>query len=718
MEETEYNINTIEVPHPKKKFWKFWIVFIMCNIGFLIIVARLFSIQVINGDQYKEKARKQHESRIKVNAERGNIYDRNGLLLATTYKSISIAADPTILKSKKDRVRIARALSKPTGLKSKDILKKLNSATSAFVWIKRGLKPGNLIELDTIKHKGLMKISEPKRKYPYGSLCGQIIGCTNIENKGIEGLERYWDSDLQGESGYKIMLRDALGNLLPSPDTQLDPPVNGNSLILTIDANLQRILEYELMQGVIKHEARSGTALAMNPKTGEILAMASFPNYNPNELKQSNILSGSMKNRAITDLYEPGSTFKLVTASAAIEEGLKSPSDTVNGHGGRLRRKGFVIRDDHPMGIVPFREAIVHSSNVICGEIGIEIPSAKFYKYVRDFGFIVSSDIELPGEMKGYLKPYRKFTESYKAYLGHGYGFSTTALHILSAYAAIANDGVLMKPFIVKKRLDNKKRLLEVYDPITVRRVVSQATADTVTNMLVEVVKRGTAKRVRVKGVKIAGKTGTSKQLINGDYTNEYYGSFAGFFPADDPQIAMLVVIDQPQGIYYGGATAGPVFKNITERWLALSPELTSSVWAVKDSASFYKDSVLVPDITGMNSKDAQELLSFYNLELQNNSAKEGIISIQSPEPGIMAPLNSQIHAIVDKFLIADSIKTKHKFIPDLTGLSARRAAAVLHKEGIKTRIIGSGKVKSQILIQNDSSAIVVGLKCECHKGR
>ena len=247
----------IEVPHPKKKFWKFWIVFGLCNLGFLFILFKLLTIQVIDNDKYKNIARKQHESRIKVNAERGDVLDRNGLLLATTYQSISIAVDPTILKTKEDREKIAEQLAGPIGMTKKEILKKISSAKGSFGWIVRGLKPERLPELDKIEHKGLIKLSEPKRKYPYGKLSGQIIGCTDIDNTGIEGIENYWDEDLHGQSGYKIMFRDATGRLLPAANQTLNSLVKGSSLVLTIDSYLQRVMEYELEEGVIRTEAKS-----------------------------------------------------------------------------------------------------------------------------------------------------------------------------------------------------------------------------------------------------------------------------------------------------------------------------------------------------------------------------------------------------------------------------------------------------------------------------
>ena len=440
--------------------------------------------------------------------------------------------------------------------------------------------------------------------------------------------------------------------------------------------------------------------------------MASYPNYNPNNPGRNTISSGAMKNRAVTDQYEPGSTFKLITASAALEEGMITPDDTVDGKGGVLRCAGYTIRDDHPMRKVAFREALVHSSNVIFAEIGNQLPAKKFYKYARDFGFGISHDIELPGEVSGSLKKPKELKTVYKRYMGHGYALSSTALQILVAYGTIANDGVMMKPYIVKEVLDSKGNVIRQYGPERVRKVVSQKTADTLTNILVEVVKRGTARKVAIEGLNIAGKTGTSKISEGGGYTNDYYGSFAGFFPAEDPQVAMLVVVEKPSGVYYGGATAGPIFKNIALRWLNLNPLIGASIPDYVLSA--HSDSAFVPDITGLYIEDAGKICDNYHFTLRNNSAKTGIVSVQSPAPGELAKLNSLIHVVVDKFLTTDSLKIDSlHYLPDIIGFSSRRAMNILHNQGYRARIFGSGRVSRQKIFDKDSNGVIVGLYCE-----
>lgn len=677
------NIEQIEqeFQNSKKRLYKFWLVLLFISIGFIVVVVRLFIIQIIETDKYQQQAKRQHEAKVPLRAERGNIYDRNGNLIAGTVMGISLAADPTVLTEKE---KLCYELEKSAGLNSRELLNKIKSTEGAFVWLARGLIPGDLIGIDSIKNKGFIKYIEPRRNYLYSPVASQIIGCTDVDNKGLSGIEMSFDTLLSGKSGYMIMQRDATGHIHPTANLPTIEAEHGKSVVLTIDIDLQRILEYELKKGIERTKAAVGTAIALDPATGEILAMASCPSYDPNNLK--NTQASSMKNKAITDLYEPGSTFKTITASAAIDKNLITPEKLVNGHMGLLDYGKYQIRDDHPIGTVTFADALAYSSNVIFSQVGNSIPDEDFAKYLANFGFGKRWGIELSGEPSGKIRKADDLTPASKRFMSFGYGISVTPLQMVAAYAAIANKGVLMKPHIVKATIDNMGDTT-LNNPKTIRRVISEKSALTITEMLIGVVEKGTGKEAKIEGYKMAGKTGTSQKLVNGSYaTQSYYASFIGFFPADNPKIALLVLLDSPQGSYYGGTTAAPIFRNILMDWLSINP-VNQSVMTKNDSVTI--DSVYVPDFRGLYVKDAKIIAQNMKLKLSNTSDSNTIIISQSPMPCQKIRKWGKIELQIFN-------NTEQTVLPNVRGLTLRRAITILHNSGIKTRVIGSGKVNEQ----------------------
>ena len=679
----ENNIEQIEqeFQNSKKRLYKFWLVLLFISIGFIAIIVRLFIIQVIDAEKYRQQAKRQHEAKVPLRAERGNIYDRNGNLIAGTVMGVSLAADPTVLTEKE---KLCFELEKSAGLNSRELLGKIKSTEGAFVWLARGLIPGDLIGIDSIKYKGFIKYIEPRRNYLYSPVASQIIGCTDVDNKGLSGIEMSFDTLRSGKSGYMIMQRDATGHIHPTANLPTIEAIHGKSVVLTIDIDLQRIVEYELKKGVEKTNAQVGTVIAMEPSTGEILAMASYPSYDPNDLK--NAQSSSMKNKAITDLYEPGSTFKVITASAAIDKNIIIPEKLVTGHMGLLDFGKYQIKDDHPIGTVTFADALAYSSNVIFSQVGNSIPDEDFARYVANFGFGKRWGVELSGEPSGRIKKAKELTPASKRFMSFGYGISVTPLQMVAAYSAIANKGVLMKPHIVKATIDNNGDTT-YNNPRTIRRVIAEKSAATITEMLVGVVEKGTGKAAKIEGYKMAGKTGTSQKLVNGSYaTQNYYASFIGFFPADNPKIALLVLLDSPQGSYYGGAVAAPIYRNILMDWLSINPIIQSEK-IIADTLKI--DSVYVPDLRGLYVKDAIKIAQNLKLKLTNTSETNSIIISQSLKP------NQKVH-IWGKIDIQTFDKTKQAELPDVRGLTIRRAITILHNAGYKTKVIGSGKVSGQ----------------------
>ncbi len=691
------------------KPWKFWTVFAIMFFAFIMILVRLFFVQVYEVDKFKAQAKRQHEARIPLNFERGNIYDRHHRLIASTINCLSIAADPRIIKQK---YKLAKVLERATGKSYRYYLKKINRSKKAFVWLERGLLPDRTSELEKLNIKGTIKIHEAKRNFLYGQVGSQIIGAANIDNKGISGIEKAYDSLLKGSEGLMIMERDAKGRLRPTADLPIIPPTNGNSLVLTLDIELQRIVEYELEKGVERTKAESGTVIAIKPSTGEILAMASYPTYNPNNLSKRK--PGAMKNKAITDVYEPGSTFKLITAASAIEEGLITPETLVNGHNGVLDIAGSnkKIRDDHSIGIVTFKRAFEKSSNVVFAQVGDSIPKNVFYKYIRDFGFGNTLGIDLIGEVKGYVPKPKKFNSTTRKYLSHGYGVSVSALQLVNAYATIANDGVMMRPFVVKTILDSKGKILHETHNQKIRKVVSERTARKLKAMLCGVVENGTGENAMIRGIKIAGKTGTTQQRYKGRYSHQHHlGSFAGFFPADNPKIVIIVIIDQPKvANYYGGSTAAPVFHNIALKWISINSDFATEEELPE------QDTVCVPYLKGFYSYDAMQIARDFGLDPILYNLQDGIISNQIPKPGSYVLRGEKVNLYAKKLKDKSFNKTKRIgdfFKPDVRNIPIRFAIAIMNHYKYKVRVQGYGIVKKQLWkLQKDGHYICM-LQCK-----
>jgi cell division protein FtsI/penicillin-binding protein 2 len=563
-------------PVKRKKFWKLFLLMSLIFAGFVIVIGRLFYIQVLNSGYYSEKARRQHESNVTLKAERGNIYDRNGRLLATDINSISLAVDPQLLNRLESsgkpafkglKTKLSKILAVITGEEESKLLRKLNNTTRSFIWLRRGLNPGMVSRIDSLRDKGLIIIEEPNRYYLYGNAGAQVIGCTDIDNRGINGIEKYLDTMLRGKSGYMFMHRDALGFLRPSASLPLIPAEHGNSVKLTIDIELQKIVEFEIAEGVRNFSAESGTAIVIDPSTGELLAMASYPGYDPNKPEDSP--AGSMRIRGVTDTYEPGSTFKLVTAAAALEEGLVDTADVFNGFNGLMTFDEFKIKDDHPQSSFTFREALEKSSNIVFSQIAAKLPMDAYFKYIRDFGFGMIHDIDLPGESAGIIPSPGGFDITKRRFAGFGYGISVTPLQLAVAYASVANKGIMYKPYCIYEIYNPEGERIRLNKPEKIRRVISSKTASLISQLLKNVVNRGTGVNARINNLDISGKTGTAQQLTDGSYTKSHYNaSFVGYYPTDNPEMVILVLLDRPKGIYYGGSTAAPIFRNIVARWI------------------------------------------------------------------------------------------------------------------------------------------------------
>jgi cell division protein FtsI (penicillin-binding protein 3) len=453
----------------------------------------------------------------------------------------------------------------------KRLIRKLGKRDREFIWILRKMDRDvahNVRELkDRAEFKGLGFLTESKRYYPKGQTASHILGYTDIDNEGLEGIELKYNEYMKGKKKKVLMNTDARGNSLT--DT-VEEALPGNNILLTIDEGIQYIVEKEIADAVVRWKAKAAVAIMMNPFTGEILAMANNPTFNPNFPGKAPAYK--RRNRAITDIYEPGSTFKTFLAATALEEGIVSLEDKFDVSKGYIVVGGKPIRDIHRWKILTFQDVIQKSSNVGAVQIGLKLGKERYYKYIRRFGFGEKTGIDLPGEVRGILRKPEEWSGTSLAALSIGQEIGVTPLQILRAYAAIANGGLLMRPYIVSEIISPSGEVIKSFSPRIERRVISRSTAEAIKEILKTVVEEGgTARKAYIKGNQVAGKTGTAQMVDpeTGRYSKDkYISSFVGFVPADNPRIALIVVIYEPTGATYGGEVAAPVFKSIIERAL------------------------------------------------------------------------------------------------------------------------------------------------------
>ncbi len=538
---------------------------------FLLVLAGLsakaFHLQILDPGRLQEKAARQIRKTTSILSERGEIFDRNSNELAISMEVVSVFAHT---KDIKDPKRVAAIVAPILDVGRRTIEKKLKRK-NRFVWLKRQV---DLMDKDKyiLKDiKGVGSLKEAKRFYPTPQLASNVIGFVGYDSVGLEGVEWSYNKYLKGEDIKLANMRDALGREIASEDTKKVALSQGNDLVLTIDRTIQYITEKELKKAVKKAEAKAGIAIVMNPLTGEILAMTSLPTFDPNHYYRYR--PGDWRNRAITDTYEPGSTFKIFLAAAAIEEGVVDPLDIFYCENGKYRIADRVFHDSKKHGWLSVKDIIKYSSNIGVIKIAEKLSKEKQYRYIKDFGFGEKTGIDLPGEVSGYVMDIDDWSKVTAATTAFGQGISTTAVQLVTAVSAIANKGVLMEPRIIKRIVAANGGVVKEFHPVVSKRVVSQETALKVTNILKGVtMKGGTGERASVPFVEVAGKTGTAQKPdpVNRGYEpGKYVSSFLGFAPADSPKLAIIVMVDEPENDYYGSAVAAPVFREILRQSMA-----------------------------------------------------------------------------------------------------------------------------------------------------
>ena len=617
--------------------------------AFLGLLGRLTHLQVLKHEEYSRLAESQHAKTIPLKPKRGPILDRSGLVLAVSSKAESLYA---LTSRVDDPEQLAQRLAPILGEPARDIARRLDSA-KRFVYLKRRLPPEVAQAVRDLKEPALGFVEESLRLYPNRELAAQLVGFEGMDGRGLAGIEQSWDAHLAGTEGKALVERDALGREVTGAPKVLKPSTPGQGVMLTIDATLQYLAEKEIEAAWRRTRSKAAMAIAMDPRTGEILALAIRPTFNPNSFATAT--DDDRRARAVSDPFEPGSTFKVIMAAAALEEGVVRPQDRVFGENGAITVANTTIHDWKRYGWLTFTEVLQNSSNVGSIKVGLSLGKERYYKYITGFGFGAPTGVGLPGESRGQLRPPRQWSGLSLASMSIGQEISVTALQMVTAFAAVANGGRLMQPQIVRAVLDAQGRESRGFEPRAVRQVVSPETARTLTDIMTTVVREGTGHAAAIPGYDVAGKTGTAQKL---DPATRRYShapgvlSFAGFVPADEPRLAILVMLDEPKNEKWGSEAAAPIFAAIARealRSLNVPPRDTSPVPIVRGEMAAAPSpgllagapvrpvglgvapdgAALMPRLAGLSLRQAMEALAPFDVGLEVSG--RGIVIAQSP---------------------------------------------------------------------------------------
>lgn len=531
----------------------------------VIILGRVFSLHLTNNTMLSKLAEAQYQKKITLSSKRGNIYDSHGEELAIDVKVDSLYANPRSIDNPK---QLSRQLSGILKIES-DKIETLLSKDKKFVWIKRWLSEEESKKIQALHEESLGVVKEYRRSYPNKELASTLLGAVGLDSIALAGLELYYDSLLKSPAEPLIIHQDAKGKGYSPYSTGENE--NTNQLVLTVDKTIQFIAERELSKTVSQSNAKSGVAIVLNSHTGEVLAMASYPNFDPNVFAKYD--HQFWKNRAVLDSFEPGSIFKAITASAALESGKVNIHQSFNCEGGSYEVGSFTIHDHGHYGSLTLPEIIRVSSNIGSFKISQMLGREQFGEMIKNFGFGAKSGIDFPGEVSGILSSPSRWSNVQQGTIAFGQGISVTPLQIANAYSAIANGGYLMRPYLVSKVVDSKGRVIKENSPQIVRKVMNEVNTKLVTDMLKLVVgPGGTGQAAQIEEFGVAGKTGTAQKVVegkNGYAEGKFIASFVGYAPVDDPKITVLVSIDEPKGNHFGGVVAAPAFREIARQTLS-----------------------------------------------------------------------------------------------------------------------------------------------------
>jgi cell division protein FtsI (penicillin-binding protein 3) len=632
-------------------------IFVLWAVG---IQARLLYLQVHRHEDLQARAENQSARTMDIAAKRGDILDRHGRVLAYSVDADSVYGVPSEIEdAAKAASMLCAALTDCAPTEQEALTGRLRQKR-AFVYVRRRVTPHQARRIAELELDGIDFIKEDRRFYPKKQLAAQVLGFVGSENKGLAGIEAAYDSQISGSLGKLLYQTDARGRAFSRLER---PPTAGATVELTIDEYLQHVAERELRDAVARNRAAGGTVLIMAPKTGEILALANEPTFNPNAFSSAS--PDHRRNRAVQDIYEPGSTFKVVTASAAIEERVIGIDDIIDVSGGKIRFGSRVIDDTHDYGVLSFTDVMVKSSNVGAIKVGLMLGPERLGLYVRRFGFGRALSPDFPGETTGIVWDPSKLDNSALASVSMGYQIGVTPLQMVAAINSVANGGELIQPRVVRALIRDGKRV--DVKPTVLGRTITKDTAATLTGIMEQIVADGTGTYAQVAGYSIAGKTGTASKLVNGRYSHtDYYASFVAFLPSRNPVATIIVVIDSPHAHgYYGGPIAGPVFQRI-----------------------------------------AEATLRHFGVPPTLNAPPPVLVARRSDRPEIQ-PARSQRDAAIVQVGANDGVRD----LPDLRGLSAREALRILTKIGMTARLTGNGVVTNQM--PAPGTPIEPGMACE-----
>ncbi|ADQ07626.1 stage V sporulation protein D [Caldicellulosiruptor hydrothermalis 108] len=675
-------------------------------LSFVLLVGRLFYLQLIKGEELKKRAFSQWTRERLVAPKRGSIVDRNGKILAMSITAETVVAS---LNQIKDKEWTAKVLSGILQMDYQKILNKLNTKGVSDIYIARNIDKEKADKIRKYALPGIYLTGGTKRVYPNGNFLAQVLGFTGIDDQGLSGLELYYDKYLRGKPGAISAQTDASGRAAPFSEEFFKKPIDGYDLMLTIDETIQHFAEKYAQKALYDNKAKSVTIIVEKVKTGEILAMTSKPDFDPNkpfeliykdkfpdfdklsQAEKNKIVQSMWRNRALTDTYEPGSTFKIVTAAAGLEEGVVNENSQFYCRG-YVKVANAILkcwRYYNPHGSENFVEGVQNSCNPVFIEVGQRLGKEKLYKYINLFGFGQKTGIDLPGEAKGIIQPLNRVGPVELATISFGQGISATPIQVISMINAVANDGVWVQPHVVKAIYDKDKKLIKSFDTPRKRRVLDQDVARRLKTILQSVVSNGTGHNAYLLGYKVAGKTGTSQKY---DKTSKkYIASFGGFAPADNPEVSVLVIIDEPDpSLYYGGLIAAPVARDLLNdilRYLDIQPQYTAEELK---QIEFYKE-YIVPNTIGMNIEDAKK-------EIYNNKFNAKVIGSgdkvidQVPKAGFMLKEGSTI------VLFTHAMSQTTVDVPNVVGLSSQDAQKVLANSLLNIKVKG---IKGKIIRQN-----------------
>lgn len=666
--------------------------FFLFTLGFFLLGGRIFWVQFVRGAELSEKALQNRMRDIPVEAKRGIIFDRNGHELAISISADSVYAIPAeVLRSKKEQ-EISSQLAAVLGMKEDDLYQRL-TRNSSFEWIKRQIEPEQAKKIRELDLPGIGLTEESRRYYPKNTLAAHVLGISGVDNTGLEGIDFYYNDLVGGTKGRIVIEHDAANRPIPEATHKYIPPEDGANLILTIDETIQYITERELDKVFKERQAKAAAAIVMDPKTGEILAISSRPTFDPN--KYNDYPASNRRNYAINDAFEPGSTMKISTAAMALEEDLVN-SETKYFCPGHVKvgKETINCASNKAHGSQTFAEIVENSCNVGFVQVGLELGLEKYYKYLNAFKFGKATGIDLPGEASGIIVPQSRAKQIDLATMAFGQANAVTAIQLTAAVSAVANEGKLMQPHLVREVIDKDGKVVKKIEPKVINQVISPQTARQLCSILEGEVTQGTGQNAYIEGYRAAGKTGTAQKIAptGGYLANEYVASFIGFAPADDPQLVCIVVVDAPQGYpYYGGWVAAPVFKSIMEdslRYMNVVKRGEGNDKAADDPQKPAQEKVTVPDVVNLPLSEAIAAINNRGLDVKV-SGTGNIVWQQTPRPNTKINRNSQVIIYLSPF--DKGAGNAEVTIPDLQGKSMKEVASILADLGLHLEPDGYG---------------------------